>query len=255
MLLGVAQTCKWQTRAHDLRAVQLRVIQASLLVLLQKSLSLLEIIVNEFRRWSIGLRIYVWWSLVVCRSKRVLSAEIERMRLFKLVLDHFLEVRLWIDQGSDFIIKHSFVLAMLPWSRFHRGFVNWISGDEIQILFFLAIRFSGLLICLLWFGISRYLRGLGTRTSTSWTRFGINWPPVLLYLRWNEAQERLVQILAFKLLFFFMNLSITFLFLGIVFILIVNQSLLLCLILLWFVSITFRPTVWAIGSVTERELL
>jgi len=151
------------------------------------------------------------------------------------------------------------LLCMFVWHGVHRGFVNWISGDEIQILFLLAIRFSGLiinfLICLLWFWISRYLRSLGARASTSWTWFGINRTPFLLYLRWNEAQERLVQVLAFKLLFFSVNLSVAFVFLGIVFILIVNERFLLCLILLWFVSITFRPTVRAIGSFTKRELL
>ena len=48
-----------------------------------------------------------------------------------------------------------------------------------------------------------------------------------------------MQILAFKLLFFFVNLSVAFLFLGIVFILIVNESFLLSLILTCFVGITF----------------
>ena len=62
------------------------------MVLLQKSLTLLEIIVDEFRPSSIGFRIDFMLSLLRFRSLRALSAEIERMRLFKLVFYHRLEV-------------------------------------------------------------------------------------------------------------------------------------------------------------------
>ena len=104
MLHRVCQACKWQAGAHYLRAVQLRVVNAQLLILvLQKFLTLLEIIVKESRLLSICLTTH---TLCCCtwRYLRVLSSQIEWMRLVEFVFCYFLETWFWIDQGSDFIV-------------------------------------------------------------------------------------------------------------------------------------------------------
>ena len=101
----VCQTAKWQAGAHNLWAIQLRVVNTLLFILmLQKSLTLLEIIVKEFRLLSIHLRTYAGGSSCILWYLRVLSGQVERMRLVKLVFGHFLETWFWINQGSDFII-------------------------------------------------------------------------------------------------------------------------------------------------------
>ena len=113
-LHSVAQACKWQAGAHNLRAVQLRVVNALLFMLMiQKSLPLLEIIVKEFRLLNNGLRTYaliLWslcslWSLSIWRcSSRIRDAEEEWMRLVKLCFSHSFETWFRVNQLSHFII-------------------------------------------------------------------------------------------------------------------------------------------------------